>query len=111
MKSTEENMILWQQLIAERNKSGKTVAQWCADNNISKHKYYYWNNKINKRQSDADEVNFAEITHTNAVSDNIVLDNIKYQDFKILYKDIQLIIPNKFNSNSLAELINVLHKL
>ena len=56
-------------------------------------------------------MNFAEITHTNAVSDNIVLDNLKYQVFKILYKDIQLIIPNKFNSNSLAELINVLHKL
>ena len=66
-------MILWQQLIAERNKSGKTIAQWCADNNISKHKYYYWNNKINERQSDADEVNFAEITHINSVSDNIVV--------------------------------------
>lgn len=41
MMSTNENMLLWEQRINERNKSGMTVKEWCEKNGISKHKYNY----------------------------------------------------------------------
>jgi len=32
----------WAQLIQECRCSGKTIAQWCEENDISPRKYYYW---------------------------------------------------------------------
>lgn len=32
----------WQQRILERQSSGLSVRQWCADNNIQESRYYYW---------------------------------------------------------------------
>ncbi len=48
--TTNENMLLWEQRINERNKSGMTVKEWCEKNGISKHKYNYWNHKILTRK-------------------------------------------------------------
>ena len=50
LRSTPEDLILWNQRITERNKSGMSVSEWCKVNEISKQKYHYWNNKINKNK-------------------------------------------------------------
>lgn len=36
----------WKCLINECQNSGKKIKVWCEENNISKHQYYYWLNKI-----------------------------------------------------------------
>jgi hypothetical protein len=48
LRSKPEEQIFWKQKINERIKSGMSVSEWCKVNEISKHKYHYWNNKINK---------------------------------------------------------------
>jgi hypothetical protein len=52
MKSTNENLFLWEQLINERNKCDMTVKEWCEKKGFSKHKYNYWNHKINIRKEE-----------------------------------------------------------
>ena len=36
----------WKQLILECRKSGLKVDEWCEQNNLSHHAYYYWLRKI-----------------------------------------------------------------
>ena len=57
MISTNENLLLWEQWINEKNKSGITVKEWCEKNGISKHKYNYWNHKIiTRKENPIDEI-------------------------------------------------------
>jgi len=62
MKSTNENLLLWEQRINEKNKSGITIVEWCKKNGISKNKYHYWNQIINKKEKNVKEMTFTEIT-------------------------------------------------
>ena len=39
---TEIRLASWATMIKARSESGKTIAQWCADNNVSQNAYYYW---------------------------------------------------------------------
>ncbi|WP_246615608.1 IS66 family insertion sequence element accessory protein TnpA [Clostridium thailandense] len=48
MRTTTETLLLWEQRIRERIKSGMSVSEWCKKNEISKNKYHYWNHKISK---------------------------------------------------------------
>lgn len=36
----------WAAIIRERISSGKQVNEWCAENNISRNKYFYWLRKV-----------------------------------------------------------------
>jgi hypothetical protein len=83
------------------------VEDWCKKNNISKHKYYCWHHKIRK-QENTEGIEFANIT-PNLLNDKEI-NNVPAPscDFQILYKDIQITVPNKFNPDTLAELLKVL---
>lgn len=111
MRSTNENLLLWEQRINEKNKSGMTTQEWCKKNGISKNKYHYWNNKINKREKNVEEMTFAEITPILSESDNLLSNSNKSDDFQILYKNMQVTVPSNFNQNSLAGLMKVLQEL
>ena len=39
----------WEKLITDRQNSGLKVDEWCEQNNISRHAYYYWLRKIRKQ--------------------------------------------------------------
>lgn len=36
----------WANIIKERVKSGKTINEWCKENNVSPNSYYYWLRKV-----------------------------------------------------------------
>ena len=110
--TTNENLLLWEQRINERTKSGMTVKEWCEKNRLSKHKYNYWNHKIiTRKEKPVEEMAFTEITPILSESDNLISNSNKSDDFQILYKDIQVTIPSNFNQNSLAGLMKVLQEL
>jgi hypothetical protein len=59
MISTNETLLLWEQRINERNKSGMTVKEWYKKNGISKHKHNYWNYKIiTRKEKPVEEIVF-----------------------------------------------------
>ena len=95
----------------ERNKSGMTIAEWCRKNGISKHKYNYWNQIINKKEKNVKETTFVEISPIRSEPDNLLSNSDKSDEFQILYKNIQVTVPSNFNQNSLAALMKVLREL
>ena len=112
MISTNKNLLLWEQRINERNKSGMTVKEWCEKNGISRHKYNYWNHKIiTIKEMPVEEMTYTEITPILSEGDNLLSNSNKSDDFQVLYKDIQVTIPSNFNQNSLAGLMKVLQEL
>lgn len=111
LRSTPEDLILWEQRIKERTKSGMSVSEWCIKNNVSKSKYHYWNNKLNKIKNSDNEIVFAEVT--SIISNTVESQSTpsKSDDFQIFFKNIQVTVPSNFSEDSLAGLMRVLQKL
>lgn len=40
----------WQEIVDKHRESGKSQAQFCKDEGLNAHKFYYWNNILAKRQ-------------------------------------------------------------
>ena len=48
---TEKHRFLleeWKINISERMQSGRSITEWCRENNVSKYKYYYWLRELQK---------------------------------------------------------------
>lgn len=88
-----------------------SVTEWCKVNEISKHKYFYWNNKISKSKKLSNEMEFAEVSPVISNAGGSVSNQGKSDDFQIFYKNIQVTVPSSFNQTSLAGLMKVLHEL
>lgn len=59
-----EKFILWKQRLEEIKQSDLTVDEWCKQNQISKHAYYYWHKKILDSINNVNKTTcFAEVTH------------------------------------------------
>ena len=73
---TEDPIVLWKTRIASCKSSGKKVANWCEENDLSRFAYYYWHRKITELEaSNKKNVSrFAEVTrqevskHTNSIN-------------------------------------------
>ena len=59
-----EKFILWKQRLEEIKQSDLTVDEWCKQNQISKHAYYYWRKKILDSMNNVNKTTcFAEVIH------------------------------------------------
>ena len=66
-----EKFLLWKQRLEDIKQSDLTVDEWCNQNQISKHAYYYWRKKIlDSMNHDNKNTCFAEITHLMEASHN-----------------------------------------
>jgi len=111
VKSIDENLLLWEQRVKERIQSGMKVEDWCEKNNITKHQYYYWYHKISEQQNAGEEIAFADITPTLLNNKKIKNVSIPSCDFQVLFKGIQVTVPDNFNPDALAGLMKVLQSL
>lgn len=111
LRSTTENLVLWEQRIKERTKSGMSVSEWCKINEISKNKYHYWNHKISKKQESDNEMEFAEASSIISNTHELEAHQGKLDDFQIFFKNVQVTVPSNFSKDSLAELMKVLQQL
>ena len=111
LRSTIEYLLLWEQRINERAKSGMSVSEWCKNNEISKSQFHYWNNKISKKQKPDNEIAFAEITPILLNEEESIKNSAKSDDFEIFFKNIKVTVPSNFNQTSLAGLMKVLQNL
>lgn len=111
LRSTPEDLILWKEIIKERNKSGISVSEWCKINEVSKHKYHYWNNKINKNKKIYNDIEFAEVSSIISNTSEDETEKYKADDFQIFFNNVQVTVPSNFNQDSLAGLMKVLQQL
>ena len=61
VKSKAEDLLLWEQQINERIRSGLTVDKWCKKNGFNRHKYYYWDHRISKNQKSDKRKKYGQI--------------------------------------------------
>lgn len=69
-----------------------TIKEWCEENNISRHKYNYWNHKIlTRKELSVEEVEFTEITPILSECDNL-LSNLTYciKMYKLQFQAISI---------------------
>jgi hypothetical protein len=111
LKSTAENLLLWEQRIKEKVQSKMTIEEWCKRNGMSKHQYNYWNCCIRKKLKSADETPFADITPILSNSSMGRKASVPSSDFQIIFSDIRVVIPNDFNPEALAGLMKVLRTI
>ena len=100
MKSTAENLQLWEQRIRERVQNG-----------MSKHQYNYWNQLVRKSKKRGEETTFADITSIISPVDTVSQNPVVTSDFQISFNSFQVSVPCNFSPNSLAELMKVLREL
>jgi len=111
VKSTAENLQLWEQWIRERVQNGMTIGEWCEKNGVSKHRYKYWNQRVRKSQQRGEETTFADITSIISPVDTASQNPVVTSDFQIFFNSFQVSVPCNFSPNSLAELMKVLREL
>lgn len=111
MKSTGENLLLWEQRIRERVQNGMTIGEWCKKNGVSKHQYNYWNHRVRKKQKPGEEMTFADITPILSTADTVRQNSGSTSDFQIFFKSFRVTVPCNFNPTSLAGLMKVLQEL
>lgn len=70
VKSKVEDLLLWEQRINEKTRSGITVDEWCKKNGFSRHKDYYWNHHISQKQKPDKKIIFTEVTSILLSADN-----------------------------------------
>lgn len=111
MKSTDENLQIWEQRIRERIQGGMTIEEWCKKNGLSKHQYNYWNQRLRALRKTGEEVTFADLTPILSEVDTPKQNQVLTSDYQIFFKSFQVSVPSKFNPSSLAELMKVLQEL
>ena len=111
MKTTAENLLLWEQRIQERIQNKIPVDKWCLNNGITKYQYYCWSRRISERQKTNEGVAFCDITSTLTKAEPKTQDQVPMTDFQIFISNIRVAVPSNFNPGSLAGLIKVLQTL
>lgn len=111
MKSTGENLQIWEQRIRERIENGMTIEEWCKKNGVSKHQYNYWNHRVRALGKTGEETTFADLTPILSKVETTKQPPVLTSDFQIFFKSFQVSVPGKFNPSSLAELMKVLQEL
>jgi len=111
VRTTNENLLLWEQRIKERIQSGMKVEEWCVKNNVKKNQYYYWYHQIHKKQNAGEEIAFADITQTFLDNEDIKKVSVPSCDFQVFFKDFQITVPSDFNADALKGLMKVLQAL
>lgn len=111
LRSKPEDLIIWEQRINERTKSGMSVSEWCRVNKINKSKYHYWNQKISKSKKTDNETEFVEVSSIISNPPKSEAIQVKSDNFQIFFKNIQVTVPSNFNEDSLSGLMKVLQQL
>jgi len=111
LKSTAENLQLWEQRIKERVQAGMTIVEWCKYNGVSKYQYHYWNQRVRERQKTGAETTFADITSILSSADTVSQNPAVTFDFQIRFKSFQVSVPSNFNPAALTGLLKVLQAL
>ena len=111
LKTTAENLLLWEQRIQERIQNKIPVYQWCLNNGITKYEYYCWNRRIREKEQPDEDVIFTDITPTLIKADPKTQDSAPMTDYQIFINNIHVTVPSEFNPSSLAGLMKVLQSL
>jgi len=111
--NTSAAMTLWKRRIDDCKNSGVKVTEWCSENDVSRHAYYYWHRKI--KEYEAELVNkgndplFAEIVTEDIL--NVYTNVPVTKELTVTWKECSITVPDMKSVVMAAELMNRLDRL
>ena len=106
--SKSDSITLWRSRIQSRKLSGLKVNDWCKQNSISRHAYYYWYRKLKDIREEQNDV-FAEVMLEPASM--IPIEKAVKSEILITWKGFSISITDQHAIPMAAELLNRLEKL
>lgn len=99
-----EKVARWTERLQTRQTSGLTVEEWCMQNQVTKHTYYYWKRRIKRLQETNEDIEsnlvFAEIHRAVPSASGL----------QVAWRDLNLSISNQTDAALAAEFISQLQK-
>jgi hypothetical protein len=111
VRATAENLKIWERRIKERVQAGMTIEDWCHKSGVSIHQYHYWNKRVRKNQKAGEEIGFTDVSSILSPRSTAGQNPRSASDFRILFKGVQVTMPETFNPAALTGLIKVLREL
>ena len=97
---------LWEERIQEKQASGLSVEEWCQQNQLTKHSYYYWKKRIETMHEGTaapKAVVFAEIPKE-------IPENTCVTPLRITWRDLSISITRHADAVLAAEFLSQLQK-
>lgn len=103
----QEIISLWQERIADKKASGLKLEEWCAQNQLTTHSYYYWRRKILDLNGDGgDAPLFVEIPTDTADDQKVAFGTVRIE-----WKELSIHVTDMQSVDLAAELLARLQKL
>lgn len=103
----ENKISLWRERIADKQASGLKLVDWCTQNQLTKHAYYYWKRKVEGLESaPAENTLFVEIP-----SDAGHSRNPGSPAMQLKWKELSICVTDSHSVSLAAELLAKLLKL
>lgn len=106
--SKTDSVTLWKNRIQNRKLSGLKVNDWCGQNSISRHAYYYWHRKLKEDIKEEQGDVFAEVSPTPAAT--IPVDKVASAEILISWKGFSITVAEQNAIPMAVELISRLEK-
>lgn len=100
-----DSINLWKQRIKNRKSSGLKVDDWCNQNHISRHTYYYWYRKLKDMEAEQKSVPvFAEVMEDAKKQKN----SSDISGINITWKEISITVTDPKSIKLAADLLRCL---
>lgn len=102
-----DNISLWQKRIADKEASRMKLNEWCAQNQLTKHSYYYWKRKIaDLERGESTAPLFVEVPTEQTDCKNMVSGTMRIE-----WNKVAIQVTDSHTVNLAAELLATLLKL
>lgn len=105
--SKTDSITLWKNRIQSRKLSGLRVNDWCEQNSISRHAYYYWYRKLKGIKEEKGDV-FAEVLPAPVAATPV--EKVARSELLIAWKDFSISVTDQHAIPMAVELISRLEK-
>ena len=92
----------WAQIIRERQESGLTNKEFCAQRGIPEKKYYYWLRRVREAAAEAAEPQLVRLDESS--------ESPKRQRIEIRYGEAELKLPEDVDLKAVSVLLNALRR-
>ena len=92
----------WAQIIRERQESGLTNKEFCAQRGIPEKKYYYWLRRVREAAAEAAEPQIVRLDESS--------ESPKRQRIEIRYGEAELKLPEDVDLKAVTVLLNTLRR-
>lgn len=96
---------LWRERVANQFQSGLSIANWCRQNNISPHTFYYWRDKFFPKTS-ISRIDFKEIS----VQQKEISQSQK-SGVRLQYQEFCILLDLQFDMETFEQCIKALKGL